>query len=99
MASLRRTGGAHIKFVREYRGRKTMRGQRAPRRMRFLVASEGDEAGLREREELLRPAPWTREEPFGGREAGRIPGMILLTNPGVHLCPDHLDRDLETSLH
>ncbi|TLZ57963.1 MAG: transposase [Methanobacteriota archaeon] len=65
--------------------------------MRFLVASEGDEAGLRQREELLRLASWTREEPFGGREAWRIRDMILLTIPEVHLYRDHLDRDLESS--
>src|SRR5256885_3223438 len=97
MASLRRTGGAHIKFVRDTAGERPCGASALPRRMRFLVASEGDEAGFGKREERLRLASWTREEPFGGREAWRIRDMILLTIPEVHLYRDHLDRDLESS--
>jgi D-aminoacyl-tRNA deacylase len=65
--------------------------------VRFLVASEEDEAGLHQRDELLGLASWTPEEPFGGRDAWRIRDMILLTIPEVHLYRDHLDRDLESS--
>src|SRR6266480_1673546 len=67
--------------------------------MRFLVASEGDEAGVYQREELLRLASWTRDEPFGGRTAWRLRDMVLVTIPELHLDRDHLDRDLESSFH
>jgi len=76
-----------------------MRPGHFPVRVRFLVASEGDEAGLHQEEELLRLASWTREEPFGGREAWRLRDTILLTIPEVHLYRDHLDRDLESSFN
>jgi D-aminoacyl-tRNA deacylase len=65
--------------------------------VRFLVASNGDEAGLHQREELLRLASWSPDEPFDGRDAWRLRDMILLTIPEVHLNRDHLDRDLESS--
>src|SRR2546430_10643716 len=67
--------------------------------MRFLVASEGDEAGVYQREELQRLAWWTRDEPFGGQAAWRLRDMILVTIPGLHLDRDHLDRDLESSFN
>src|SRR6267378_5618353 len=70
---------------------------RLPDRMRFLVASEGDEAGVHQEEELLRMASWTRDEPFGGRAAWRFRDMILLMIPELHLNRDDLDRDLESS--
>ncbi len=76
-----------------------MRAARFPDRMRFLVASEGDEAGVYQREELLRLASWTRDEPFGGRAAWRLRDMVLVTIPELHLDRDHLDRDLESSFH
>src|SRR5207302_10863999 len=70
---------------------------RLPDRMRFLVASEGDEAGVHQQEELLRLASWTRDEPFGGRAAWRLLDMILVTIPELDLGCDHLDRDLRCS--
>src|SRR5207302_7080721 len=76
-----------------------MRPARFPDRMRFLVASEGDEAGVYQREELQRLASWTRDEPFGGRAAWRQRDMILVTIPELHLDRDHLDRDLESSFN
>src|SRR5437899_970391 len=72
---------------------------RLPDRMRFLVASEGDEAGVHQQEELLRFASWTRDEPFGGRAAWRLRDMILVTIPELHLGRDHLDRDLRSSFN
>src|SRR5438093_13255602 len=77
------------------RGRKTMGPACLPDRMRFLVASEGDEAGVHQQEELL--GSWTRVEPFGGRAAWRLRDMILVTIAELHLDRDHLDRDLESS--
>src|SRR5256885_4849367 len=76
-----------------------MRPARFPHRMRFFVASEGDEAGVYQREELLRLASWTRDEPFGGRAAWRLRDMILVTIPELHLDRDHLDRDLEATFN
>src|SRR5256885_7133751 len=76
-----------------------MRPARFLDRMRFLVASEEDGAGVHQREELLRMASWTRDEPFGGRAAWRLGDMILVTIPELHLDRDHLDRDLETSFN
>src|SRR5256885_12457407 len=73
-----------------------MRPARFLDRMRFLVASEGDEAGVHQEEDLQRLASWTRDEPFGGRSAWRLRDMILVTIPELHLDRDHLDRDLET---
>src|SRR5256886_14737638 len=67
--------------------------------MRFLVASEGDEAGVYQREELLRLASWTRGELFGGRAAWRLRDMVLVTIPELHLDRDHLDRDLESTFN
>lgn len=64
------------------------------RDVRFLVASEADEASRRQREELLRLASWTSEEPFEGREAWRHRDLILLTIADPHLYRDHLERDL-----
>jgi len=65
--------------------------------VRFFVASTADEAGLHQREELLRLAAWSPEEPFGGHDAWRLRDMILLMIPELHLNRDHLDRDLESS--
>ena len=65
-----------------------------PRAMRFLVASEADEASLSQRDELLDLASWTTEEPFGGRPAYRSRDLIVVTIPEEHLYRDHLDRDL-----
>src|SRR5438132_3758229 len=87
------------KACARHRGRKTMRPARLPACMRFLVASEGDQAGVHQREELLRLASWTKEEPFGSRAAWRLRDMILLTIPELHLHRDHLDRDLESSFN
>jgi D-aminoacyl-tRNA deacylase len=68
-----------------------------PSALRFLVSSEKDEAAGHQRDELLRLAPWTRDEPFGGRETWRLRDLILVTIPGLHLDRDHLDRDLESA--
>lgn len=65
--------------------------------VRFLVASEADEASRRQREELLRVAPWTPEERFDGREAWRLRDLILVTIADLHLYRDHLERDLAAS--
>src|SRR6266513_949383 len=64
--------------------------------MRFLVASEADEASLSQRGELLDLESWKDEDPFGGRPAWRLRDLILLTIPEPHLDRDHLDRDLES---
>ncbi|TMA02562.1 MAG: hypothetical protein E6J99_01090 [Methanobacteriota archaeon] len=64
--------------------------------MRFLVASEADEASLSQRDELLGLESWKDEDPFGGRPAWRLRDLILLTIPEPHLDRDHLDRDLES---
>jgi len=68
-----------------------------PPGMRFLVASEADEASRHQRDELLALASWAREEPFGGREAWRLRDMVLVTIPEEHLYRDHVDRDLESA--
>src|SRR5436853_6290610 len=90
--------GAH-KVCAGRRGRKTMGPACLPDRMRFLVASEGDEAGVHQQEELLRLASWTRDEPFGGRAAWRLRDMLLVTIPELHRGRAHLDRDLPASLN
>src|SRR5438876_2777029 len=64
--------------------------------MRFLVASEADEASLSQRDELLGIESWKDEDPFGGRPSWRLRDLVLLTIPEPHLYRDHLDRDLES---
>src|SRR5438445_594901 len=64
--------------------------------MRFLVASEADEASLSQRDELLGLESWKDEDPFGGRPSWRLRDLVLLTIPEPHLYRDHLDRDLES---
>ncbi len=64
--------------------------------MRFLVASEADEASRNQKEALLELGSWDREEPFGGRPSWRLRDVILVTIPEHHLYRDHLDRDLRT---
>jgi len=64
--------------------------------MRFLVASEADEASLSQRDELLGIESWKDEDPFGGRPSWRLRDLVLLTIPEPHLHRDHLDRDLES---
>lgn len=66
-------------------------------RMRFLVASEADEASRTQREELLRLGSWTSEAAFEGRDTWRRKDLVLVTIPEHHLYRDHLDRDLESS--
>jgi D-aminoacyl-tRNA deacylase len=68
-----------------------------PRALRFLVSSEKDEAAGHQRDELLRLASWTRDEPFDGRETWRLRDLMLVTIPEIHLDRDHLDRDLESA--
>ena len=68
-----------------------------PSVLRFLVSSDKDEAAGHQRDELLRLASWTRDEPFGGRESWRLRDLILVTIPELHLDRDHLDRDLEAA--
>jgi len=68
-----------------------------PRALRFLVSSEKDEAAGHQRDELLRLASWTRDEPFDGRETWRLRDLMLVTIPELHLDRDHLDRDLESA--
>lgn len=68
-----------------------------PRPLRFLVSSEKDEAAGHQRDELLRLASWTRDEPFGGRETWRLQDLIVVTIPELHLDRDHLDRDLASA--
>jgi D-aminoacyl-tRNA deacylase len=67
--------------------------------VRFLVASEADEASRRQRDELLRLASWTADQPFGGREAWRYRDLVLVTIGDHHLRRDHLDRDLEIAFN
>lgn len=63
--------------------------------MRFLVASEADEASRTQKVEILRSEAWTSEVAFGGRESWRYRDLLLVTIPEHHLNRDHLDRDLE----
>ncbi|MGI0149364.1 MAG: D-aminoacyl-tRNA deacylase, partial [Thermoplasmata archaeon] len=65
--------------------------------MRFLVASEADEASRSQKEELLRLAPWTSDASFGGRDTWRHRDLVLVTIPENHLYRDHLERDLESA--
>ncbi|HYT01103.1 MAG TPA: D-aminoacyl-tRNA deacylase [Thermoplasmata archaeon] len=65
--------------------------------MRFLVASEPDEASRNQRDALLREASWTSEATFEGRPAWRLRETTLVTIAQLHLFRDHLDRDLETA--
>src|SRR5712691_3562126 len=65
--------------------------------MRFLVASEQDEASLNQRAALLELRSWNREEPLAGRPSWRWRDTILVSIPELHLNRDHLDRDLESS--
>jgi len=74
-----------------------MASQGAPPRVRFLVASEADEASRAQRDELLQIASWATEDPFGGRESWRLRDTILVTIPEEHLYRDHVDRDLEST--
>lgn len=63
--------------------------------MRFLVASEADEASRNQRDALLSLTSWQADVPFGGRDGWRWRDTILVTIPEHHLYRDHLDRDLE----
>lgn len=74
-----------------------MEGDGLAAAMRFLVASEADEASRAQREELLRIASWTSAERFAGREGWRHGDLALVTIPEHHLYRDHLDRDLEAA--
>lgn len=65
--------------------------------MRFLVASEADEASCSQKEELLQLASWASDRPFGGKETWRHRDLRLVTIPEEHLYRDHLDRDLESA--
>jgi D-aminoacyl-tRNA deacylase len=65
--------------------------------MRFLVASEADEASRTQREELLRMTSWTSDRTFAGRGSWRHGDLALVTVPEHHLYRDHLDRDLEAA--
>src|SRR2546426_7827969 len=65
--------------------------------MRFLVASEQDEASLNQRAALLELRSWDREADFAGRPSWRRSDTILVSIPELHLNRDHLDRDLESS--
>ncbi|HLQ42778.1 MAG TPA: D-aminoacyl-tRNA deacylase [Thermoplasmata archaeon] len=63
--------------------------------MRFLVASEADEASRNQRDALLSLAPWQADVAFGGEDSWRWRDTVLVTIPEHHLYRDHLDRDLE----
>ena len=65
--------------------------------MRFLVASEQDEASLNQRAALLELRSWDREDDFAGRPSWRRSDTILVSIPELHLNRDHVDRDLESS--
>ena len=65
--------------------------------VRFLVASEADEASRNQREALLELGGWGPEEPFEGRPSWRMRDAILLTIGEHHLERDHLDRYLESA--
>jgi D-aminoacyl-tRNA deacylase len=67
--------------------------------VRFLVASEADEASRGQRDQLLRLAPWTPEPPFGGHAAWRYRDLVLVTIGDHHLHRDHLDRELEVAFN
>src|SRR6266581_6409430 len=94
MRSRRRTRARHIKFVRRA-GETRWRRRPFPRRMRFLVASDADEASRGQRQALLEAASWSAEAAFQGRPAWRFRDLVLATIDGLHLYRDHLDRDLE----
>ncbi len=63
--------------------------------MRFLVASEQDEASLNQRAALRDLRSWREEVAFEGRPAYRASGWTLVSIPELHLYRDYLDRDLE----
>jgi D-aminoacyl-tRNA deacylase len=74
-----------------------MEGEGHRATMRFLVASEADEASRTQRDELLRLASWTPVGRFSGHGAHRLGDLTLVTIPEHHLSRDHLDRDLEVT--
>jgi D-aminoacyl-tRNA deacylase len=78
-------------------GGKAHEGGDLPGPMRFLVASEADEASRTQREELLGTTSWTSEREFAGRPTWRHGDLALVTVPEHHLYRDHLDRDLEVA--
>ena len=94
MRSRPRTRARHIKFVRRA-GETRWRRRPFPRRMRFLAASDADEASRGQRQTLLEAASWSAEPTFEGRPAWRFRDLVLATIDGSHLHRDHLDRDLE----
>ena len=63
--------------------------------MRFLVASNADEASRNQRDALLSLTSWQAEVSFRGQAAWRWRNTTLVTIPEHHLYRDHLDRDLE----
>lgn len=62
--------------------------------MRFLVASEPDEASVNQRAALLALATWSETPRFEGRPAHRRGDLYLVSIDEMHLERDHLDRDL-----
>ncbi len=60
----------------------------------MFVASEEDEASVRQRAALLALAPWTEAAPFEGRPVQRRGETALVSIREHHLYRDHLDRDL-----
>lgn len=65
-----------------------------PGTVRFLVASEVDEASKNQRAALLSLARWDEDSPFEGRPSYRRGPFRLISIAEMHLDRDDLDRDL-----
>ncbi len=65
-----------------------------PEVVRFLVASEADEASVSQRAALRALATWEDAPPFEGKPAYRRGELCLVSISEHHLYRDHLDRDL-----
>jgi D-aminoacyl-tRNA deacylase len=63
--------------------------------VRYLVASEQDDASVNQREALREIGSWKEDAAFAGRPSYRGHGWALVSIPELHLNRDHLDRDLE----
>lgn len=94
MPVARKPGASHKGCARAST-RKPFNTKPVRRAVRFLVASEPDEASLNQRDALLELRSWDDDVAFGGRPAYRAHGWTLVSIPELHLYRDHLDRDLE----
>jgi D-aminoacyl-tRNA deacylase len=75
-------------------GAKPLAEERYPGNVRFLVASEADEASMNQQRALLALAHWKETPSFEGRPAFRREDARVVTITDHHLYRNHLDRDL-----